>query len=297
MFRRAKRPLQASFILSFFLLILLPGSACSAEAEQCVLPEDYGEVVCRYNERAPNHLYIIGLAHRDSLTRANGSRTPRIQAEVYKIGEWLIQNQEVELLLPEGFFATNPKRMPEKKGALLPAASRQEKMEILELKLSDDRRNVNAEMLLRDDFPLLLRQVEDRDLYQAALEDIRLLAETKGNMEKSYLLRSEIDYHQKMRVGTMLQRIPGIVDDEFRQGRIGNKKAVFTIGLSHVANIIKYLEEQKVTVLCPPFIPSKHEDYVCELNLAKEDFAITVIIPRTLINDRETMEKNNLKGF
>jgi len=271
----------------------------SAESQPCVLPQDYGKVVCLYNEKASNHLYIIGVAHRDSMTRSNGSRTPRIQAEVYKIGEWLIQNQGVELLLPEGYFVTNPKKMPEKKAqsGFLPTATREGDMEILELRLSDDRRNVNAEMLLRDDFPFLLRQVEDRDLYQAAFENIRLLVETKRNTEKSYLIRSELDYHQKKRVGTMLQRIPAIVNDEFRQGHIDNKKALFTIGLSHIADIIRYLEERRITVLSPLFTPLKHEDFIDELNLAKEDFGISIILPRTLINDHQAMERNNLKVF
>jgi hypothetical protein len=33
------------------------------------------------------------------------------------------------------------------------------------------------------------------------------------------------------------------------------------------------------------------------LNLAKEDFGITVIIPKTLASDHEVIEKNNLKVF
>jgi hypothetical protein len=218
---------------------------------------------------------------------------------VYKIGEWLIQNQGVELLLPEGFFSVNAEKTAEKsvRGGSLPPASQQQNMELLEQRLSDDRQIVNAEMLLKKDFPFLLRQVEDKDLYQAVSNNLRLLVETRGNGEKSYLIRSELDYQQKKRVGTMLQRIPGIVNEEFRQGHIGNKKALFTIGLSHVADIIKYLQESKITVRSPPFTTVKHEDYIDELNLAKEDFGITVIIPKTLASDREAIEKNHLKGF
>jgi len=167
----------------------------------------------------------------------------------------------------------------------------------LERRFSDGRQFVNAEMLLKSNFPLLLRQVEDKDLYQAVFENIRLFGESSGSMEKNFLIRSELDYHQKRRVGTMLQRIPAIVNDEFRQGRIGSRKAVFTIGLSHVADIIKYLRENRVSVLSPLFTALKHEDYVDSLNLAKEDFGISIIIPRTLINDREEMERNKLKVF
>lgn len=298
-FRRASRFPPISFAITFFLLILLAENSHSAEVEPCVLPEDYGEVVCRFNEKSPNQLYVIGIAHRDSLTRSNGSRTPRIQAEVYKIGEWLIQNQGVELLLPEGFFTVNPKKPAERKARneSFPTAPREENMESLEQRLSDDRQIVNAEMLLKENFPLLLRQVEDRDLYQTVSENIRLLVEARANPEKSFLIRSELDYHQKRRVGAMLQKIPGIVNEEFQERHIGSKKALFTIGLSHLPDIVKYLEERRVTVLSPLFMPLKHEDYIDELTLAKEDFGISIIIPRTLRNDHEVMERNNLKAF
>jgi hypothetical protein len=296
---RTSRPLLLSFIVFFFLVILSPDKSHPANGESCVLPDDYGKVVCRYNEESPNQVYIIGIAHRDSLTRSNGSCTPRVQAEVYKIGEWLIQNQKVELLLPEGFFTVYAKKATEKtvRSGSLPTTYREGSMEILERRFSDDRQFVNAEMLLKEDFPLLLRQVEDKDLYQTVFESIRLLAESKGSMENKFLIRSEIDYHQKKRVGTMLQRIPGIVDDEFRQGHIDNKRALFTIGLSHISDIIRYLEERKITVLSPFFTSAKHEDYVDELNLAKEDFGISVIIPKTLASDPEVMARNNLKAF
>jgi len=291
--------LLVSLCIPAFLLLLSAANSQPLETEGCVLPEDYGEVVCRYNEKSPNQLYVIGIAHRDSLTRSNGSRTPRIQAEVYKIGEWLIRNQGVELLLPEGFFTTNSKKPAEKRarGGSFPTAPGQENIEFLEQRLSDDRQFVNAEMLLKEHFPLLLRQVEDRDLYQTVSENIRLLVESKGSMEKNFLIRSELDYHQKKRVGTMLQKIPGIVNEEFRERHIGNKKALFTIGLSHIPDIIRYLEERKITVLSPLFTQAKYEDYVDELNLAKEDFGISVIIPKTLVSDHEAMKRNNLKAF
>jgi len=298
-FYRATRPLLLSCIVFFSLVMLLPYQSHPAESQSCALPDDYGKVVCRYNEGSPNQVYIIGIAHRDSLTRSNENRTPRVQAEVYKIGEWLIQNQKVELLLPEGFFTVHPKGMRDKmtRSKALLATSPEGNMKLLEQRFSNDRQYVNAEMLLKENFPLLLRQVEDKDLYQAVSENIRRLAESKGSTEKTFLIRSELDYQQKKRVGTMLQRIPGIVNEEFKEEQIDNKKALFTIGLSHISDIIRYLGERRITVLSPLFTPAKHEDYINELNLAKEDFGITIIIPKTLVNDPEVMEKNNLKAF
>jgi len=280
-------------------LVLLESTSYPAELESCPLPDDYGKVVCRYNEKSPNQLYIIGMRHRDTLTRSNESLTPRIQAEVYKIGEWLIQNQGVELLLPEGFFKEGSKQIGGKKVQVkrVPISPEGMNIEFLEQRFSDDSKFINAEMLLRKNFSLPLKQVEDRDLYQIVYENIRLLVDSNENMEKSFLIRSDLDYHQKKRVGTMLQKIPGIVNEEFREGHIDDKKALFTIGLSHIPDILKYLEERKITVLSPLFTPVKYEDYIDELNLAKENFGISVILPRTLINDREAMQRNKLKVF
>jgi hypothetical protein len=192
--------------------------------------------------------------------------------------------------LPEAFFAEDLRKTTEKGGRsrYLPAVSGAGNMEYLERIFSDDRTFVNAEMLLEESFPLVLRQVEDQNLYQTVYEDIRLLAGSKEDAEDISLIRSELHYDQQRRVATMLQKIPRI---------IGSKKALFTIGLSHIADIISYLEEGKITLHSPLFPPVKHKDYVEELSLAKEGFGISVILPKTLVNDCETMERKKLKGF
>lgn len=296
---RQGRHLLPSFLISFLSLILLQGTAHSAGVASCPVPGDYGEVVCRYNEKSPNQLYIVGIGHRDTLTGSNGPLTSRIQAEVYKIAEWLIKNQGVELLLPEGFFVESRERTAEKRvqTRFLPASPGEMSIEVLEKRFSDERTFMNAEMLLRKNFSLLIKQVEDRDIYRTVYENICLLVESGGNMEKNFLIRSELDYHQKRRVGAMLQKIPGIVNEQFLGGHIDNKKALFTIGLSHISDIIKYLEEKNITVFSPLFTPVKHEDYIEGLNLLKEDFGISVIVPRTLIDAHETMGKNKSKIF
>jgi hypothetical protein len=255
-------------------------------------------VICRYNEKSPNQVYIVGISHRDTLTKTNGPSTSRVQAEVYKIGEWLIKNQGIKLILPEGFFSQRRNKNAEKSrqnSRSLTASRGEVNMAFLEQRFSDDRTFINAEMLLSEKFPLLVKQVEDGDLYQMVYEDIRLLGASKGNLEKSFLLRTELDYHQNKRVGVMLQKIPEIVNEEFRGGYIDHKKALFTIGMSHISSIMKYLEQRKIVVRSPPFSPGKYDDYVDELDLAKENFGISIILPRTLINDHEAMEMINLK--
>ena len=83
--KASKIPLFKGLYLSvaFFLLVLTLTPSMAAPLNP---PAQYGEVIYQTNEKSPNQLYIIGTSHRDSLTCLNGSLTPRVQAEVYKIG-------------------------------------------------------------------------------------------------------------------------------------------------------------------------------------------------------------------
>ena len=66
------------------------------------IPEEIGQVIyqCNGDGSKDKQLYIVGLEHRDAITRSNGISTSKVQAEVYKIGEWLVLNEDLDLLLP-----------------------------------------------------------------------------------------------------------------------------------------------------------------------------------------------------
>jgi hypothetical protein len=239
------------------------------------------------------------MSHRDTLTGTNGHRTPRVQAEVFKIAEWLIQNRGIKLLLPEGFFVERREKASKNglqyRSEAAPLSGLSAKS--LEEKLSQKDVFVNAEILLMRSFPLIMKQIEDRDLYQKVYGKVQQLVQSKGNLEKSFIVRAELAYYEKKRIGTMLQKIPQIVTEEFREGRIHSKRALFTIGLSHIPNIMRYLDERRIAVLSPPFASSKYDDYIDELNLAKEDFGVSIILPKTLADDPKTLERNKLGVF
>ncbi len=258
----------------------------------------YGEIIYQYNEKSPRQLYVIGMSHRDSLTCRNGSQTSRVQAEIYKIGEWLIHNRELELLLPEGYFAREGRRIENENLTVAPDKKRDcptpVEMDTLEEILSDNRRFVNAEMLLRGNYPSLkIRQVEDRTLYEMARKRIAELIDQKNSCD--YLLRrSELDHLQERRTAAMLQRIPGIVNEEFQQGHIKGREAILTIGIYHVHNIIRYLNDHKIAVYSPLDKSGRGEDYTAELNLEKEKFGVTIILPKTLVDNQRTLKLNHL---
>jgi hypothetical protein len=249
--------------------------------------------VCRFNENSSSQLFIIGLSHRDTLTRSNGNKTVRIQEEVYQIGDWLIHREGVELLLPEGFLANKKQKIDAEK---IKAALKNSKcngfpsLKEIEERLVDDKTYVNAEMLLNENHPLRLRQVEDEQSYFAVRDGILKLVNTGKDSCDLLSIKSELDYLQERRTAELLQRIPGIVDDELRQGNIKSKQAIFTIGLAHIPKIIEYLNRGRIVIHSPLSTPNRSEDYTAELYLRKANFSVYVIIPRALADDPEVLE-------
>jgi hypothetical protein len=277
-----------------FLLVLTFSPSVTTPLD---IPAQYGEVIYQTTEKGPNHLYIIGTSHRDSLTCLNGSLTPKVQAEVYKIGEWLIDQRGIELLLPEGFFKTGTKKVSKEKTQTVKGKKRPlEGMDIkaLEERLSTNKTYVNAEMLLIRDHSLRVQQIEEKRLYDAVGNGISKLVNSGKDLCDYTVQKSELDYHQERRIAAILQKIPERIDEEFRQGNIHDRKALFTIGMSHLPRIINYLIEKRIIITSPLLAPNKSDPYFSELNLAKESFGVSIFIPRTLADDAEILKLNGL---
>lgn len=278
----------AVILITAFLPGAVPGETVH---ERPGLPAEYGKIIYRHNGNSPYHLYIIAIGHRDTLTGSNNNQTPLIQAEIYKIAEWLIRNRQVNLLLPEGFFeepGRNRAKAPDKGPQAKEDHPSSAGLDIgtLEGAFSGNSGPLNAEMLLRANYlSLRMKQIEDKGLYRSVHGRIQQLAGRKRNLEEGYLVKSELDYYQDRRVGAMLQRIPGIIEREFREDHIPTRRALFTIGLSHIPSIIRYLDKKEICVFSPLFSREKCSDIVDELNLAKKDFSISVILPKTLADN------------
>jgi hypothetical protein len=259
-------------------------------------PAQYGEIIYRFNEKSPNQIFILGISNRDALTCLNGTHTAKVQAEIYRIGDWFIHHQGVELVLPEGFFKSSSANIEKKNINALERGSSCASIDMagLEKRLSDNKIYVNAEMLLKENHSLRLRQIEDEGLYQAVRNHLLKLASCREGSEDYPRLNSEIEVLQEKRAAAMLQKIPQIVNDEFREGNIRSKKAIFTIGLFHLHNIITCLNEKGVRIHAPLSGSNGNRGDMAELSLQKENFGVSVIIPRTLANDQKTLEITKL---
>ncbi|MBN2429658.1 MAG: hypothetical protein JXK94_15090 [Deltaproteobacteria bacterium] len=269
------------------VLLLLPVEAAPAlnswphSMASSALPMDFGEIVYRRNADSPLQLYIVANSHRSALSGANGSQTVQAQLETFKIGEWLIRQQQVDLILPEGFFGSRDV------ADLAPAPLFDQK--ILRDRLSDTSVFVNAEQLLHEYYGVPLQQVEDRELYLQAKDFLSAGLESGALYLPSF--SNQLEYLQKRRSAAILQRVPRILGAELREGRVAAPRAMLTIGLSHMDEIITFLERGEVRIAAPSNIDSADPVFSLELELLKKNVGVTVIIPRTLMTHRADFAK------
>lgn len=271
--------------------MLLTGTAAGAKDAAPLappLPVDYGEVVYRVNPQAPRQVYIIGQCHRSAVSDRMHSDTVKVQAEIYRIGEWLIREKNVSLLLPEGFFQRTP-------GADDSQPTEMDRLPVeldnstLEARLGDPRRFVNADLLLNASYDVRLGQVEDEQLYR----DIRGLLRQAGE-NNSLSLLARLAVLQDERTVVMLQNIPDIVEEFFQAGRIGHPRAMFTIGMAHLGEIIHRL--QRGTLRTAADDPGRNDGAAMELKLLERGYGVTVIVPRTLAENEAVLRLAKLEN-
>ncbi len=258
------------------------------------LPSKYGEVIYRINAQSPKQLYIIGINHKDPDSGANNSTTVQTQMEIFRIGEWLKQNMSLNLLLPEGYFTDKKVAAAPKPSGFQPLATfnpvHLDNLLIQE-KLTADTPYVNAEMLLMQYHSFQASQVEDKGMYDAVRNSLCKLSSQHSSSPSNI---AELIYLQEVRTAQILQNIPNAIEDEYLNGSIGNRTALFTIGLNHIKDIFRYIQEDQIH-LTSPAGSSGLSDYVCSsLNLLNEGYGVTIIIPRTLANDRKLLQMTNI---
>lgn len=262
---------------------ILPALACGApptrsatEGGTGTLPHDLGEVVYRTNRQSPRQVFIVVDSHRSNATGANGPTTVKAQIDTFRIGEWLIRNKQVALLLPEGFFGPQagigPRRTP----------SRRISSESLQEKLTDTGTFVNAELLLYRRYGIRMHQVEDRNLYCRARKILDAALRQRAPL--SPCADCDLAYLQKRRLAAMLQRAPAAIASEYRRGTISMPKAMLTIGMAHLKDIVRFLEKGQIHI---PAAPGDFEAYNAPLELKKDKVEVTVIVPRALLKKRQ----------
>lgn len=236
------------------------------------LPSELGTIVYQKNPEHPLQVFIIGNSHRSSASGENGRQTVPAQVQTYRIAEWLILQHQVELLLSEGFFG------------------RQEKVEIvaaigrndgatLEAALADTSTFINADLLLHRNYGIALHQIEDRNLYRSARDHLHAGLQSGHRLAASFGL--ELEYLQERRSAAILQKLPAVINAAYQQGQIAQPRAILTIGMSHLDEIIKFLKMEKMEIPAPPIGASGFQDYNETLELLAQA-GVTIIVPNVL---------------
>jgi hypothetical protein len=275
----------------------LAAKATSGGDGGLVIAPPYGKVVFHKRGHAQKQVYILGQNHRSPLTGGNGDKTLQAQMDIYRIGEWLIRNRQVELLLPEGFFGESGR--DERTQDLGNASASGERLlqksidnATLRDELGDSRTFTNAAILLKSNYGVHLRQTEDMGLYGAVADSFRQLTGQEGRASSELLTR--LSCFQERRTAAMLQKIPAVVEREFQGGSIQGKNAIFIVGMAHIAEIIQFLENESIALT-----PSREElvrSAPCELALLRENYGVTVILPHSLAEDEEVLRLTKLLG-
>lgn len=291
--------LLSALLLSLTLLGVLPlwsgssfAAASSLNAVSCFadtagLPVELGAIVYQKNPERPFQLFIIGNSHRSSVSGENGINTVLAQVQTYRIAEWLIRQQQIELLLPEGFFGRK-----ERTGRF--DATLRFDGPTLEKTLADTSTFINADLLLHRNYGVGLQQVEDRDLYRNAREYIYSALKNGASLDASFA--PELEYLQERRSAAMLQKVPAVISAAYRQGHIAQPRAILTIGMAHLDEIIRFLESGRIEIPAPPIGARGFQPYSEMLELLAQQVGVTVIVPQGILVDRKMMSMANIES-
>ncbi len=261
------------------------------------MPSAYGKVIYRINAQSPKQLYIIGINHKDPDSGANNNATVQTQMEIFRIGEWLKKNVSLNLLLPEGYFS-DKKAVAAHKSVGFQALDTFNPVHLDNLliqgKLTADKPYVNAEMLLIEYHRYHASQVEDKGNYDAVRNSLCKLSASGTQPSGAAGNLAELVYLQEVRTAQILQNIPEVIEREFLSGCIENRSALFTIGLNHIKDIFRYIQEDGIHITSPTGSVDLPDFLRSSLNVLNEGYGITIIIPRTLANDHKLLQMTNI---
>ena len=153
---------------------------------------------------------------------------------------------------------------------------------------------INAEILLKRNYPIVLRQVEDKKCYEEVGALIGKLSNGGCSPDEYGRTKAELDFLQDRRTAVMLQKIPEIIAREYAAGRVKTPKAIFTIGLSHIPAILKLLSEGRIRLFPPISSSGPQKNSFQELALQQQNFRVSVLIPKSLTEQPSFLEFDRL---
>ena len=197
-------------------------------------------------------------------------------------------------MLPEGYFAAGNSISSPAPSAIHASDQLPPVLDnaYLQESLAADSPVVNAEKLLIQHYNLHASQVEDRSIYNAVRSSLGKLKTAGDRSDEIAGNIAELIYLQEVRIAQLLQNIPAVIEYEFLRGAVGSRSALFTIGLNHIKDILRFIENEKIYNEAPSGIQS--DSLTSNLNLLQGGYGITIIIPRTLADDHKLLRITNI---
>ncbi len=268
----------------------------------------YGKILKRIRPNAPNQLYIIGQYHSlnildDDLQelwgKVSGEKTDKkvdkTQFEIYRIIGGLIKNRGINLVLAEGAFSDEDNKWirdlidlvkKDFRSSLIEEFKREGNDSKLEYMLRDVEVVKEAVWLSGFVYGINIQGAESRILHEtqraAANSYIRL-----SLLGKEDSLEDLNDYVKELRSAEILKNSPEVIEREIKAGRVKKREAIITIGAGHLGEMIKFIEEDHITIK-PPRADLDERDE--DLHLKGKGYGVTIIVPREILK-RKILEK------
>lgn len=281
--------------------------------EQLFLPsfEHYGHVVFQIRHDAPNQIYIVGQLHEHPVTEDVNQETIQTQRDIYRIGEQLIKERELELIILEGLSADDSYDALNEtlrkfgkilqRGNVIDAMKEDSKLErILNTKIKGDASEKERHLLqatagywLASTSNLRVAGAEDKDLHRLAVQGTKLVMRTgrlvaqrveEARIGKYRLSQVTIvnpyDHINQLRTAYILHNTPLVIEREDAAKRISRKQAMVVIGVSHIPDCIEFVRDDYLKV--PAYPSSTVPPLDQPLGYVQAGYGVTVIMPRTI---------------
>lgn len=267
--------------------MIVPKDGHAVESGSSIFPDTLAKVIYQEKAGSRQQIYIVAQSHRSALSGEIGKDTLQVQAEIYRIGEWLVKNRGLGVLLPEGYFQ-NRATGASSFGSSQARSDRQSDLSdgVLLKRLAAPDRFVNACLLLHDDFDIALQQIEDKGLHANVCFLLRELNEPASGEDRS-ALAAAFEYQQKKRSALLLRNIPEALAKQAGDREPRPANVLLTVGLSHVQKMIDYLKKGRAVIDPATAAADEFTRYSCDLAPLINNYGIIVLLPPTLAKNKD----------
>ncbi len=244
--------------------------------------KDYGEIIFKIRQDAPNQLYVIGQSHK-KLDGTQSEHIPKIQMEVFRIGQKLIDKFKVGLFLAEGYFENTvyeKKRKENIQETDIRRLAEYCKDDDYIVSSTKDHADWDAVFYFQLFTNVNIQGAEDRIYHR----NVITLLTSQRNPVSDVLYA----YYNHLRTMAVLLNGPKVVDREQEARRLISSNFAIIFGDDHIPKLIESVEKDYFKVDFSRLSPLPFDKISQPLKYEQLGYGATVIRPKsTKINRNE----------